>query len=126
MIDPSKIDERIEAARARDNACTNSMLGEIARLPVVAPFNDNNRNFSLDALATQLRPGRFTDTGISPGVTKSQPEAGSYAYQLYSAICFMVDARAELKLLELIRSPDFYSAMMRSAAEVDPDYGKRP
>jgi hypothetical protein len=29
----------------------------------------------------------------------------------------VIDARAELKLLELIASPDFYAALMRSAAD---------
>lgn len=118
MIDPSKIDERLDAARARDNVVTSKLLGEIARLPVVAPFNESMRVFSLDGLTNMLRPGRVSETGMDPNMLKTMPEPGSYAYQLYSAICFMVDARAELKLLELIASPDFYASLMRSAAEV--------
>lgn len=118
MINPSIIDERVNAARARDNAVTAKLLGEIARLPVVAPFRESDRNFSLDSLTTTLRPARFSDTGMQPNTIQTMPEPGSYAYQLYSAICFVIDARAELKLLELIQSPDFYSALMRSAAEV--------
>lgn len=119
MINPSIIDERIDAARARDNAVTANLLGEIARLAVIAPMQEHVRMFSLDALNSQLKPGRFADSGLGQmGVVRQLPEQGSYAYQLYSAICFVIDARAELKLLELIQSPDFYSALMRSAAEV--------
>jgi hypothetical protein len=120
MIDPSIIDDRILTARARDNNVTQKLLGEIARLAVVAPFNESSRSFDLNSLTTVLRPARFSDTGMNPNTIHTVPEPGSYAYQLWSAICFVVDARAELKLLELIASQDFYAALMRSAAEVDP------
>jgi hypothetical protein len=120
MIDPSIIEAKIGAARDRDNIVTAKLLGEIARLPVIAPFNDGMRNFDLNTITTTLRPGRLTDTGVGQNIAKMLPEHGSYAYQLYSAICFTIDARVELKLLELIASPDFYSALMRSAAEIAP------
>jgi hypothetical protein len=119
VIDPSIIDAKIAEARDRDNVVTHKLLQEVARLPVVAQGNDGVRTFSLDLLSAQLRPGRWTDTGMGGGAFQAAPEPGSYAYQLYSAICFVIDARTELKLLELIASPIFYAALMRSAGEVE-------
>ena len=120
LLDPSIIDVKIVASRERDQACTARMLNEIARLVATDQYNTDNRVFSLDTLSTTIRPARYLESGNpSPGTPiYPLPENGSYAYQLWSAICFMVDARVELKLLELIASPDFYSALMRSAAEI--------
>lgn len=117
MIDPSIIDERISKARDRDSAVSMKLLGECARLTVIAP-NLDVRMLDLNSLTTQLLPARLSHSGVPQGSFQPTPENGSYAYQLYSAICFAIDARAELKLLELIASPDFYASLMRSAAEV--------
>jgi hypothetical protein len=117
VIDSTKIDELLEQARTRDNAVTAKLLAEVARLPVIKPWQDSLRTFSLDTLTGTIMPGKFSDSGMPAGSTQMLPEDGSYAYQLYSAICFVIDARAQLKLLELIASPTFYDAIMRSAAE---------
>jgi hypothetical protein len=118
-LDPSAIDARLVEAINRDNACSEALKVQLARLPVCME-DWPAQQFSLDALTVQLRPGRMSLTGKPPQLAGMgvEPEDGSYAAQLWSAICFMVDARVELKLLDLIRSPDFYSALMRSAAEV--------
>jgi hypothetical protein len=108
MIDPSIIEAKIVSARARDNAVTAKLLGEISRLAVFS-WGD-----------TAVQQAKTVTSGIPQDVARPTPENGSYAYQLYSAICFTIDARVELKLLELIASPDFYSALMRSAAEIAP------
>jgi hypothetical protein len=121
MIDPSQIDERYEAARQRDDAVFAKLKDECARLIVVDQYQSGTRVFSLDALTSMIKPARFIESGNSSynSPTYPAPENGSFANQLFSAIAFAIDARAELKLLELIRQPDFYvSAMMRSAAEV--------
>lgn len=121
MIDPSRIDERIAELRALNTATCEALRKEIARLPVVV--EDWPGELTLHRLSEQLRSGRLAGTGKPPGSFIGQePDPGSFANQLFSAICSMVDARAELILLELCASPDFYAAMMRSAAEqpVDP------
>lgn len=122
MINPSVIDERVDVARARDNAVCEKLLAECARMVVIDQYQSHLRSFSLDSLISTLKPARVLDSGnTNPNTaTFPVPEPGSFAYQLYSAICFVIDARAELKLLELIQSPHFYSALMRSAAEVQP------
>ena len=119
MIDSTKIDALIVEARARDTAVTDKLKGECARLVVVDQYQGFTRNLSADTMATMLRPARYvesTNSNINQP-TEPPPENGSYAIQLFSAICFAIDARAELKLLELIASPTFYDAIMRSAAE---------
>lgn len=121
MIDPSIIDEKIKAARERDLTVTQKLLIELTRLPVTKPFGGADRLTSLDTLKDALLSAHKAESGVTQGAFHGTiAENGSFAYQLYSAICFVVDARAELKLLELIASPDFYAALMRSAAEVDP------
>ena len=120
MIDPSIIEAKIEQARARDSAVTEKLRCEVARLVCVQPGIENVEHFSPDAptIRFQVRPARFSTTGVPSDVNLPAPQNGSYANQLFSAIMFAVDARAELKLLDLIASPHFYSALMRSAAEV--------
>ena len=120
MIDPSLVDEKIEEARARDSTVCEKLKNECARMVVVDQFESGQQTFSLDNLVSTLRPARYTSSGrfnTLPSLNLP-PENGSYALQLFSAIMFAVDARAELKLLELIASPHFYAALMRSAAEV--------
>lgn len=118
MIDPSIIEGRIEAARQRDDDVTAKLLSEIARLPVCKDLSTGMLYPQPDAPVIQY--GNRAGSGMPEGAIRPLPDNGSFAYQLYSAICFVVDARTELKLLELIASPDFYSALMRSAAEVKP------
>lgn len=111
MIDPTKIDALIEAAHQRDNAVTHKLLQECSRLAA---------NVSDPPQPMHLMAAHKAESGKSAGYVLPPPENGSFAYQLFSSIMFAVDARAELKLLELIASPNFYNAIMRSAAEVKP------
>jgi hypothetical protein len=116
MIDPSIIDAKIVEARERDTAVTNKLLQEITRLPVTRAHGGADKLTSLDTLKDALVSAHRAESGVSQGVFHgSVAENGSYAYQLYSAICFVIDARAELKLLELIASPHFYAGLMKSA-----------
>jgi hypothetical protein len=113
MIDPTIIDAKIVEAKARDNAVTARMLAEIARLPVCKDLS--TQGISQQADDPIIQCGNRVESGMPQAFMRPFPENGSYAYQLYSSICFMVDARAELKLLELIASPHFYAALMKSA-----------
>jgi hypothetical protein len=119
-VDPSIIDNRITEARSRDNAVCEKLKNECARLVAIDQFSSGRRALSLDNMTMTLRPARYSEsTNSNPNIpTYPTPENGSYALQLFSAIMFAVDARAELKMLELIRSPDFYAAIITSAAEV--------
>lgn len=123
MIDSSKIDVLLKEARDRDEVVFTKLLSECARMVVVDQFQSSVRTFSLDMLTQVIRPARYVESTNSNSnmPTYPEPENGSYAYQLFSAIAFAIDARAELKLLELCVSPNFYAAMMRSAAEVETD-----
>lgn len=116
MIDSTKIDELIVEARRRDGVVCKALLEECARLTVIAPYTEI-RQLDLNQLVNQLMPAKVSSSGRTSGSYSSPPDDGSYANQLFSAICFVIDARAELKLLELIASPTFYDAIMRSAAE---------
>jgi hypothetical protein len=119
MMDPEIIDEKLSEARLRDKAVFDKLLHECARLVVVDQHRNNDRMLSLDQFANLLRPARFSESGrFNPNDPAfPHPENGSFAYQFFSAVAFAIDARAELKLLELIASPHFYSALTRSAAE---------
>lgn len=110
MIDPSKIDALIVEARERDDAVCEKLKGECARL---ATFGPGWKQAS-------IRVASDAASGLAHDQARPEPEDGSFAIQLFSAIMFAIDARAELKLLEMIASPNFYSAMMRSAAEAKP------
>jgi hypothetical protein len=100
---------------------TTKLLQEITRLPVTKAFGGADKLTSLDTLNAALISSHKAESGVSAGVLHGTvAEHGSFAYQLYSAICFAIDARAELKLLELIASPDFYAALMRSAGTIEP------
>lgn len=115
MIDPSIIDELLQAARDRDQACTFRLQSEIARLPVTK-FEQVISTIN-GMTPPAIQHSKNASSGLPHDLIRPTPANGSYAMQLWSAICFMVDARAELKLLELIASPNFYAALMRSAAE---------
>lgn len=120
MIDPSIIDQRIIEARSRDVVTSQRVLTECMRLVVIDQSKGYDRSLDLNTIAQTLRPARYVESGnMNPNspTYPPVPDNGSYAYQLYSAIMFAIDARAELKLLELIASKDFYAALMRSAAE---------
>jgi hypothetical protein len=117
-MDPEIIDAKIVEARERDNAVTQKLLQDITRLPVTKAFGGADRLASLDTLKDALQSAHRAESGVGQGVFHGTiAENGSYAYQLFSSIMFCIDARAELKLLELIASPHFYSALTRSAAE---------
>lgn len=120
MIDGTKIDALIAEVRLRDQAVTDKLKAECARLVAVDQHQSHMRTLSLDTLTQALRPARYVESTNSAinMPTYPEPENGSFAIQLFSSIMFAVDARAELKLLELIASPNFYNAIMRSAAEV--------
>lgn len=116
-LDPSRIEERYAEAEERDKACTDRVRRELGRLVVLRPYQTSGVT-SLDTMVNSISHAALRETGMGANMQHSLPEDGSYATQLWSSICFMVDARAELKLLQLIQSPDFYAALMRSAAEV--------
>lgn len=120
MIDPSIIDAKILNARELEQQSNAHLLAMCGYLVAMKPNTENVRQLTLDALTSTIGPTRHYDPNWSSAYAGvlAVVEQGSYANSLFSAITIMIDRQVRLRLLEFIASPDFYSGLMRSAAEI--------
>jgi hypothetical protein len=76
VIDPSIIDEKISAARDRDNAVCAKLLAEMRSAHVIAP-NLDVRTLDLNNLMNQLLPAKVGHSGVSPGAFQQLPSTAA-------------------------------------------------